>query len=327
MVTRPNGERAQLLLIGAIAISLVILGTVVLLNGMKFTETVGTEGNEEAFTDAERTADMIESDLVRLSSRVRNETSLTEFEDALESNVTSYSHAYANMSVNRGTVYVDVSLNTSCTSCRYRLLENTSEASFTGGKSNTTVGSEIDRIPEFNMTITNDGYPSHPSSPVDASFWIVVRNESGATWKVRINETGTSTPTRYITIYDETGEIASFNSDDETWFDTGTDTELRVTDGCVDANESGDFNCPPGLEFAQGVSEPYTISFTNSFNNPDGSDPSPPGKDAEGTFRLVANGEGPADDRIGLDTPVFDIVYQRPEVQYRKTFTLNRTEP
>jgi hypothetical protein len=46
-----------------------------------------------------------------------------------------------------------------------------------------------------------------------------------------------------------------------------------------------------------------------------------------GSYRVIANGEGPADDRIGLDTPVFDIVYQRPEVQYRKTFTLNRTEP
>lgn len=321
MVTRLTGERAQLLLIGAIAISLVILGTVVLLNGMKFTETVGSDGNEEAFTEAERRANMIESDLARLSSRIRNETSLTEFEDALESNVTSYSHAYANMSVNRGTVYVDVSLNTSCTSCQYRLM-NQSGGPITNGSKNSTLGSEITRLPAFELNITS---LHNVGVGTDSSFWIEVRNDTGSTWKMRINETNNpSAPARYITTYDDKGVIATYNSS-ESWFDDNATISLHVTAGRIDANGSGNFAHRDGLAFARGVERPYTVSFNNTAPGAGGG--SGVGWKTNGSYRVIANGEGPADDRIGLDTPKFEIVYERPEVQYRKTLTLNRTEP
>lgn len=327
--TRPSDDRGQLLLVGAIAIALVILGTVVMLNGMKFTDTVGSKGNDEAFTDASRTVEMIETDLARLSSRVRNDTSLTTFESALKENVTQYTRTYSNMSIGQGSVYIDVSLDTSCSSCQYRLLENTSQGDFTGGRQNTTVGRDMASIPEFNLTIADDEFPGNPASPVDASFWIAVRNETGATWRMRLNATRTGTPptdTRYITTYNDSGVIASYSSASDPWFENDEDVEIRLLDGCVDANGGAGFTCLDGLAFANGVEGPYTISFNNTFSTP-GGNPAPPGQNAEGTFRMVADGEGPADSRIGLDTPVFTLVYERPEVQYQNTISINGSEP
>jgi hypothetical protein len=350
-ISPPDDDRAQLLLVGGVALALVIVGTVVLLNGMRFQDTIGSKGNEQALQDALRTEGMIQSDLGNLADEIRADAGLVNYGDQMARNVSTYGGYYSNLTFNDGIVYVNVSLNRSA-SGEGRLIQQRPSAigtppDFRDTNNNDvwTVADEATAIRPFNMTIREFPCQDDPSGPpistVVTNFTISVNNSDNPNsdyWAVRLNSfrKGGACPAapavgehkRFITVYDETGKIAQFEDGVQSWFPEadrqGTaPIAYDVREGEINGTEIND------LEFAQGVDRPWTVEFETE-TVPLGA-PRPGG----GWYRIATNSEVPGtnapsevDPSINgiLAEPAVDIVYQRPELRYNATIYLNGSD-
>jgi hypothetical protein len=112
MVTR---ERAQLLLTSSILIALVIVSTVVLLNGMQFTENVGDDNAVGEAEHAAHVQEMIRADMVEMLNRTGANIPLdtrryryAAYSDWLERNISDYNTQHQNMTLSRRLASVSV---------------------------------------------------------------------------------------------------------------------------------------------------------------------------------------------------------------------------
>lgn len=107
-----SDRRGQLLLIGAIAVGIVIIGTVVFLQGVLFSATAETQGNDRAVSDVARGNHAITDDIRAMMDQVQR-SGPANFSEALQENISVYSRHYGNMSASDGPGYVNVTINTS----------------------------------------------------------------------------------------------------------------------------------------------------------------------------------------------------------------------
>lgn len=353
MVVRETDDRGQLLLVGGIAIALVVLGGVVLLNGMLFTDNIGARDNADAMKDAQRTLNMMEGDLRQLTERVREETTLGNFESAIEDNLTTYRQHYTNLSFDSGVVYTDIELNSTAAENGVYLQRSGSNdpsepcnEQFGGPMGSTQLptfeydptnngdpcqdlyveGSES--IKQFNFTIRR--FPCQPDGgSTDTNLTVHINSSDGsAYWNVRFvsiytgpgscNADGNSPgdAIRYVEIYNSSeGHITSYD-DTEPWFPDAGPMEVDIHDGTIEGQPI------PALDSWESVDKPFEIKLQNHGGETGGAEK------ALGTYGLWTDGTPPTDiDSPTPDRPLtilaVDIVYQRPELRYNRTIVLD----
>lgn len=105
-------DRGQLLLIGALALGVIFIGTVYTLNSLQQTDAVVRSGTTDALDDAQRQETQVRRGLTELATRVAD-SSPTGLESALRENITLYRRHAQNMSLTGDGAYVNASLNLS----------------------------------------------------------------------------------------------------------------------------------------------------------------------------------------------------------------------
>lgn len=304
------------MLVGGIILGIVILGSVVLLNDMKFNDTIGSQGNQQALEDASRATDAIREDLTGLRERVRAETTNASFADAFAENVSVYSSAYSNMTFEDGIVFVNASFSEAA-STDGRLLSQTSAGNQTfrlnpdGGATqyDWTMASDATLLSPFNVTVTEFRDSVDPN-PANTTF--VVTGSEGRTWELKANRTdsgdGSLTgPSLYVFV----------DGDVEASERVGPGVEIDPTDGTINGSQVD------GFAFSEYVVPPYTVEVDNE---------GPPGQMPRGLYRLGTDStvrdtsaNQPTVQVYDAATPAVNITYQRPELQYETTIYLNAT--
>jgi hypothetical protein len=281
-------DRGQLLLVGAILFSVVVVGIVVQLNGLQYTDTAASDGQTGAIDRAAQTEAETRDALAGLVTRVRADTDRDEFGDALRENVSTYQNTSLNMTAARGATYTNVSVNETASV----------------NESVVTQGSGKYRSPKTNdqdWTLAND-------SDSISVFWLNATKKTG-------------NPNTDVTIVGQDEEwklrLEKASGDDfdvETWNDTSGWTEHCTDESSVDLNlvtpSTGDCEFTP---FDEDVDAPYNVTFAR-------------GNNAEGGYRIGVVGglnRTYADpDEEGIYAPAIDFQYRSTSTAYNRTFVL-----
>ncbi|WP_335999247.1 DUF7261 family protein [Halorientalis halophila] len=312
-------DRGQLLLVGSVAIALVIVGVVVMVNGMMFDDSIGARDNDDALADAERTIGMIESDLNALAREVRMDTrdGSGDFAPALRRNISLYSRHHTNLTFDNGIVYTNVTFDgaESINGTTIWQTQSTNQGACdrstpyprftleTGGscEANPTIVEDADAVTDFQLTVENPGTGASPETS------IVVDN-GAETWRLRMD----TQPNGSVVVHEEspggTSRVGVFDPS----FDLELQDSGRLT---VGGSES--------VVFAEGVDPQYDIGFENTVSGG--------GTALTGTYTISTDGDPSAG--IGsqpetLNTvvsPAIEIYYQRQEVTYDRTILLNES--
>lgn len=307
-----NADRGQLLLVGSVAIAFVILGTTIMLNGMMYQDTIGSQGNEQALRDALRTKEMVRTDMQRLAPRVREDTGRGSYRDALRENVSQYGRYYANMSFDDGIVFVNVTLNESASREGQYIIQNASSTTGNANFDNSwnsnnpwTVTDDATVLSPFNLTVTEiNSHPvHHPKTTLR-----VENPSSGEFWELRINYSDNSHPG------DEELLVAVTNDGREGYREVSDGVTVDLNDGTVNGART------TGFKFDNFVDPPYKVTFEN-----DG----PGAHQPKGYYQIgtdkqyLSEHTGPSADPYvvnrGVVVPAFDITYERPELRYNTT--------
>ncbi|WP_245852974.1 hypothetical protein [Natrinema ejinorense] len=106
-----SDDRAQLILIGAIALAFVILGIVVVYNGVLFTETLSSSETSQSASSAAVTEHELNQSVGCLLVWVEAESSAEDesLEDLAETNVSRFDSAYRNATVQSTPAVVQLS--------------------------------------------------------------------------------------------------------------------------------------------------------------------------------------------------------------------------
>jgi hypothetical protein len=327
MVTRPADDRGQLLLIGALTIAIIVVGGVVLLNGMKYTDTVGSSGTASAVADSERLSAMVETDLRHLATRVDNDTDLLSFESAFRENVSQFNRYYSRAASARGSTFMNVSINASASASGWVLNQSSSDYfEDDDGDTEWTAITGANVTDPFEMTI--DEWPGRAGvSGNRVELFVNVTNSGGEEWSLKFYETtGIDGNVRHIEVYNESGLRESYRSDSESWFPDSGSYEIDVLNGEINTTATSE----PETDlwtFAHGVDAPYDVSMQNKFIIPGGGRPSPNLR-SEGTYLIATDGSATSDvddvsESIPVVVPAIDVYYHRPEVEYTRTIRID----
>ncbi|MFC6718533.1 hypothetical protein ACFQGT_01035 [Natrialbaceae archaeon GCM10025810] len=124
-----TADRGQLILIGAIAIAFIVLGTVVVFNGLLYTETISSSSTDRSASDAEVTIDEIERGLEGIAS----ETNMSD-EGQARDNISTFNESYQNQTSENRPAIVNISVQEVDTDdpdwVRVRVVYDSSEVSF-----------------------------------------------------------------------------------------------------------------------------------------------------------------------------------------------------
>lgn len=118
--SRTRSERAQLLLVGAISIALVLIGLVVVFNTVLYTDTTSPTETLEAADQAETMNQQIRNDTRRILRIVENESSVNACDEnnfannycgQAKQNITTYSEGLTLSAGHTGPVFINISVN------------------------------------------------------------------------------------------------------------------------------------------------------------------------------------------------------------------------
>ncbi|WP_267643103.1 DUF7261 family protein [Haloarchaeobius amylolyticus] len=326
-------SRAQLVLVGAVAIAFIILGIVVVFNTVLFTENVDSTGSGIAVDDSEA-VERVSADTMGQIARYVNEGNMDRAgrDTLLSQNASNYSTLLQESYAQDSAALVDINYNQSNTKYGVRVFQtNTSDfyddPDDTGSDNWHLTDSTPSEIVRFEMDLTR----SQLSNQATDSFHIAVKgtNETGAEeWRV-------------VRIYNDSGagiDLAvahGSGSAPGNWYDqmesptsacndmaVGSTFEVDVSEGTVEGT-SCTFNFTDGIDYETG-SEGYDIWFRDSEN-------------ASGTYSFVLSEPGEfvssAQYQEATGTPgsgqyYTDIVwragvtveYDTPTISYRETF-------
>ncbi|WP_254523235.1 hypothetical protein [Natrinema caseinilyticum] len=106
-------ERAQVILIGAIALAFIILVVVVVFNGVLYTETLSSGGTSQSASNAHVVEYEVEQSVGCLLENVDEESSATgtTLADYAEENITALSNSYRNTTLESTATAVTISTN------------------------------------------------------------------------------------------------------------------------------------------------------------------------------------------------------------------------
>ncbi|SIR73660.1 hypothetical protein [Natronorubrum thiooxidans] len=95
-------ERGQVILIGAIALAFIILGVVIVFNGVVYTETLSSAQTGQSATTAEATETEIQQGIGCLIDK-------QDDDEQLEENITAFNDLYQNSTAHSSPAVVDIS--------------------------------------------------------------------------------------------------------------------------------------------------------------------------------------------------------------------------
>jgi len=104
-------DRAQLILIGAITLAFIILGVVVVFNGVLYTETLSSGGTSQSASNADAVELEVEQGVGCLLVRVENDSSSLNLQNNVKKNITTFNNAYQNKTVNSTPAVVNISVD------------------------------------------------------------------------------------------------------------------------------------------------------------------------------------------------------------------------
>jgi len=336
MVMDDSGtDRAQLLLVGAFAIGITIVGTVVLLNGMKYTDTIGSDGNGQALDEATRIEGIVIDDLTNLSEQVRRDVQTSErgllgYEEAMRRNVSTYTRYYSQVNFDSQVSYINVSLNPG-RSANGRLIRQQTTGDFRRGGNEWDAARDATIVSPANFTVDDfacsNGRDSYLAFSVNNSD-----NPDADFWEARIGTERTSGPSctpapasspsdsnriRYVQIWTEDGLQRVIEEDDVGAFssDPSTSVDFALHSGEIEGTEVFADDT-----FETSVERPWDVTIKNTNSGP------PPGRTANGRYWVATDStylstSNPDVDPI-MSVPAVDIVYAQPELNYTTTTLL-----
>ncbi|QSG09221.1 DUF7261 family protein [Halapricum desulfuricans] len=246
-------SRGQLLLVGAVALAVIILGLSVVVNTVLFTENVGTgEDRVESSEISEFTFES-QKDVRSLLLRINhaNETRNTpELDESVHSHVANYSDGMARMYASSGSTFVDVSYNQTLTTAT-RIVQS-SDRNFTYSSSGATVS---------NWSFTNDR--------VDIGWFVVnvdLRNTSGEHTTIKVN--GESEAISYQLNRSDGGNGADLRVQTTDSAGGADTTTCESTGGRVllDLRSGKAFASECTFRGVETLSPPYSVNVSNGDN-------------------------------------------------------------
>ena len=298
----PTGDRAQLILVGAIVLAVAIVGLVVVLNTVLFTENVSNRVALESAGDAAELRETVRDDLpglVRGANRNGTHATPAAARTAVNETVRRYGSLLAVSTGNRrpASVVVGVADRPSVSKA---VVDSDSSRELTArsGASDWTVAADA-TVQHYRLTVD-----AAELAATDANAFRVNVSSGGSFWTLRLHRNGTAVDV------DRAGTGVS-----------GLDCTVSPTDGNVTLDLSNgmvaDGAC--SVPFAEGVSAPYAISYRNATN-------------ATGTYLLVLDGTGatlgdvdaagpwqsPRRDYV-VDEATVALRYSTPELRYETT--------
>ncbi|WP_018259306.1 DUF7261 family protein [Halomicrobium katesii] len=295
-------ERGQLLLVGAILFSVVIVGVVIQLNDLQYTDTIGSNAQTDAIDQAAQAEAETRAALYGLDLRVRNGTDRSEYQEALRENVSTYQNYSENMTAAGGATYTNVTLNLAASVNETVMTQ--SDDPYRKQTSPRRPGWDLVTDAE---TVSQFWLNESSVKTGGTSFQVVVSNPAGDEWRLKLEGVPVAGPgPDDVDVVVETPtstNTACRRSDAD-------DIELNLIDG-------EDAMTPPSCtftSFADALDGPYTIEFEK-------------GNRAEGGYEIAVVGGSVntgnfAGTRERILYPGIDYKYRSPSTAYNRTFAV-----
>ncbi|WP_439025981.1 DUF7261 family protein [Haloarchaeobius sp. DT45] len=328
-------SRAQIVLVGAVAIAFIVLGIVVVFNTVLFTENVDSTGSVNAVGQSEEVRRGVARTAIEISRHVNQENDIpSDVETKMADNVSGYSTLLQETYSQRSPALVNVSYNHSETQVGARVFQD-GVSNFQNGGDNWALAtdsgsSDTADVARFEMNTTL----SSLTSDWEDSFHIAVQGRDGSDmkWRVlRFYESGGDLVVNTSTVTNPTVSTPGGyvwqddvrNPSTVTCSVSSTDAfTINVTDGTVEgATCSFDFTddidhvADGGYEIWMRDSENMTGNYSLYLSNVSSVDSNLDRFDSGGSAPYYA----PIVWRAGVD-----VTYESPTISYRET---HRTDP
>jgi hypothetical protein len=308
-----------LFLVGAVVVAIAILGLVVVLNSVLYTESVAPQSGVARTDSAERYIVVLERDTQRLLDAQSTDGYVRK--SSFVENLSRYDGYASNLTASERPATVDIRLNDTLTQDSGVLSQRSNDKMVSkGGDRSWDLSESASETKTFDVKLTK----VIEEGNTDDAFMIHVENETDSTdsWDLAVNK-------------DQNDVFVETRTDGGTWhrvcempgFNTQMPTEtvnLTLSGGDSIRIEP----CDEVTTFALGVEEPYDLSFEHSGG----------GKKSKGTYRIATDGtivgsnfydEGNGTPAV---TPVLfgatlDLHYLSPDVRYVTTVTVDVPQP
>ncbi|NHN49588.1 hypothetical protein G9464_18625 [Halostella sp. JP-L12] len=268
MVTRPaftDDDRAQLVLVGSVAIAFIILSLVVVFNTVLFTNNLAARGAVEEVEDASEFQQQVDRELPELVKHVENGTdSNDKVVENVDENVTVYGDLLAESYADTSPQYVDVRFNKSSTVNGTRVVQEDG-GTFVSADSDTDWHPVEDSDPRnvSDFIINVDTGPDYSSAV--SYFNITLRSEGGSEQDITLEMYTTGSNELVLNQYQgNTLEKSCTESDP-----SGV-VSVNVTNGSI----NGD-GCT--FDSMEQLTAPYSVSYDDSDK-------------IEGNYSFIVNG-------------------------------------
>ncbi|MBO4248151.1 hypothetical protein IL252_10030 [Halomicrobium sp. IBSBa] len=290
-------NRGQLLLIGAILFSVVVVGVVIQMNDLQYADSTASDSQTDAIDRAAQTEAETRAALGGLATRVRAGTDDSEFLEAFRKNVSTYQNYSYNMTATGGATYTNVTVNGAASINETVVTQSSGDyrKQTSPRRPDWDLVTDADRVSRFwlNESSVKTG---------GESFEVVVSNAAGDEWKLRLNGV----------------PVAGPGPDD---IDIVVETPSSTNSVCTKSDSSDiDLNLVTGTgscsftSFTDVFDGPYTIKFNKGNRVDDG------GYEigVVGGSVKAGNFVGTPDERILY--PGIDYQYRSPSIAYNRTF-------
>lgn len=311
-----ESDRGQMIVMAGLVVAFVLVGLVLLLNTVLFTENLGTRGEEPGVDRARDYQDAVNRTVpeIMAEEHAREYTTdgkaITQISDTVNMTSALISHRQTKRFGSTSEIYVKDARSG-------KGLKQSTMRNFTAGdgtaESDWTLA-ETRGVRDFTMTVDSDGLLDESLS-LSYLFHIEVVGASGGSWEYVLADDAGSVE---LTAYYNGNHVATCTSDRQI-------ARINWMEGTINGKDCG-------ITFAEGLNKPYTIRFEN-------------GDAARGTYSLIVSDEA-SDEGVRTgnfyegktrESPRYydaaysltvDMVYQTEHVQYKTgvRFAPNETE-
>jgi len=261
-------DRAQLILIGSIAIAFIIIGLVVVFNTVLYTNNLSSQGATDEVGDMGEFKQQVMDETPELAQRVAysvNSSDHDELHSRVGENVSAYSELVAESYADTGPQYVSVDFESENTTNATRVIHKNESQNFSSSEGVIVTDRELK---DFRMNLTVDEL----SGPGSDNFTMLLEGGSGSVVELDIGHDGTGD----TIVVNQTGV-----GENECRVST-SEAHINVTNGNI---SDCSFNSIDELD------GPYDIDFQN-------------GGDAKGRYTFMVTGERPSTvNQVGDGSP------------------------
>jgi hypothetical protein len=315
MVTDRTDDRAQLMLVGAIVVALLVFGVVIVVNSVLYTNTIAPQAASDATADAAKYTAVAERDLQTLANELAADREFVP-RALLKQHSGDYSRQLSRVVAEERNYHLEISYNESASAAGSALIQNSTRR-FTAadGSEDWTLSRNASGVERVSLELHE--LSKFPTSKANKGLFVVVTNGS-STWEFRAYRGKHTDELTFQTRNDSSawndlcrapGPISSLPS---------AHVEVEVVDGRLRVDNVG---CGSTTPFGGDVAPSYELLFENN---------TPPGQDEPtGTYELWVDGdieEPNFDNATTYAVPAvfsasFDLEYDGPNLRFDRTIT------